>query len=551
MIYPGGLEVDYSYDDESRVVGVTASYTNGTNTFLFGYDSASRPTWIGYPNGIYSSFEYDAESRVVGFSHGMFHEREIIRDARGYKTSEEYVVGLAPIVIEGQQLVENNIADQLVHINQRDTWLGGELNQWYERDFLYNDNGQVHRQFVSRPSWNTNSTIDEYTMSYAWTSRNWLEMIGRQEEGSTQYLFSYFRYDAFGTRAGMGVQHTDGSVDSLTYLVLDYTDGLRRPLAETTSSGVVTRYYIWVGTRLLCHIEANGTVRYYHADELGSTLALTDETGNVTDEFAYMPYGECTARTGSTRTPFQWLGGYGVYYDDVSDVYLTLHRCYDHQLKRFISPDPLGIDGGVNVYMWANLNPLAFIDPYGLCAESFGDRFNSGLNKFSSWLDDNEVARRKEQANYQAQYRDYMTNPKYATVRDYSQATRSVADKVTTAFGVYGAYKTFAVAPKSGTTVFRQGTFADDAVGWKGNYLKGKQWAGKHPLTTPNYAKRYGLPAENTKPHWVTGGKTTGPYTTRPAPPSHNSPINTGGGPEILPKDPNSVRLDWFHMLDD
>jgi len=106
-------------------------------------------------------------------------------------------------------------------------------------------------------------------------------------------------------------------------------------------------------------------------------------------------------------------------------------------------------------------------------------------------------------------------------------------------------------APKTGSTVFRQGTFADDAIGWKGNYLKGKQWAGENPLTTPNYAKRYGLPAENIKPHWVTGGKTTGSYTTRPAPPSHNSPINTGGGPEILPKNPNSVRLDWFHMLDD
>lgn len=33
----------------------------------------------------------------------------------------------------------------------------------------------------------------------------------------------------------------------------------------------------------------------------------------------------------------------------------------------FISADPLGIDGGVNVYAYANLNPLAFVDPYGLC----------------------------------------------------------------------------------------------------------------------------------------------------------------------------------------
>ena len=53
-------------------------------------------------------------------------------------------------------------------------------------------------------------------------------------------------------------------------------------------------------------------------------------------------------------------------------------------------------------------------------------------------------------------------------------------------------------AAKATTTVFRQGTFADEAIGWKGNFVKGKQWATDNPLTTPNYAQKYGLPAENT-----------------------------------------------------
>jgi RHS repeat-associated protein len=152
--------------------------------------------------------------------------------------------------------------------------------------------------------------------------------------------------------------------------VIDYADGLKRPLAETDASGNITRYYVWSGSHLPCHIEADGTTRYYHADELGSTLALTDETGVVTDEFAYMPYGTAT-HSGSTETPFQWLGGYGVYYDSTTDLHLTLHRAYSSSMKRFISPDPLGIDGGKNVYMWANMNPLFFVDPYGLCAGEY------------------------------------------------------------------------------------------------------------------------------------------------------------------------------------
>ena len=99
--------------------------------------------------------------------------------------------------------------------------------------------------------------------------------------------------------------------------------------------------------------------------------------------------------------------------------------------------------------------------------------------------------------------------------------------------------------------VYRQGTFADEAVGWEGNYIKGQQWAAENPLTTPNYAQKYGLPAENSAtPDWIVGGKVDGPYTTRPTPASHNSLLNTGGGNEILPQNPNNVKLDWFHMPD-
>ncbi|MGH8489688.1 MAG: hypothetical protein ACREXS_12690 [Gammaproteobacteria bacterium] len=99
--------------------------------------------------------------------------------------------------------------------------------------------------------------------------------------------------------------------------------------------------------------------------------------------------------------------------------------------------------------------------------------------------------------------------------------------------------------------VYRQGTFANEAVGWEGNFVKGKQWANDNPLATPDYAKKYGLPAENTgKPDWIAKGRVQGDYRTRPAPASHNNPANSGGETEILPSNPDNVRLDWFHMSD-
>ncbi|MBN2685222.1 MAG: hypothetical protein JXR40_08070 [Pontiellaceae bacterium] len=201
---------------------------------------------------------------------------------------------------------------------------------------------------------------------------------------SVEYL-----YDASGARIGRIVEATPSSL-STNYFVIDHPDALKRPLAETDALGNVIRFYVWNGARLLCHIEANGTVRYYHADELGSTLALTDASGNVTDQFAYMPYGYAN-HSGSTTTPFQWLGGYGVYYDSATDLHLTLHRAYSSTMKRFIHPDPLGIDGGPNVYVYANQNPLFFVDPSGeipvwLITGGIGAVIGGGIGFFGELL---------------------------------------------------------------------------------------------------------------------------------------------------------------------
>ena len=69
-----------------------------------------------------------------------------------------------------------------------------------------------------------------------------------------------------------------------------------------------------------------------------------------------------------------------MFYDDAIGLHLTVHRAYSPRLKRFLQPDPLGIDGGANVYVWANRNPLFFVDPLGLCAESFWNDFGDALN---------------------------------------------------------------------------------------------------------------------------------------------------------------------------
>ena len=175
-----------------------------------------------------------------------------------------------------------------------------------------------------------------------------------------------FSYDALGNRVGVG-----GHI-----FVPDHSDPLKRPLVECDADGNPIRYYIWGPGRLLGFIDAEGTLTVAHADEQGSVIALTDENGNLLYRAAYSPHGEDWGSSGTNATPFAWLGGLGVMRTGgppssaaaFSPLYLTRHRLYSPVLRRFLSTDPLGVDGGLNLYAYANGDPLAYIDPLGLCA---------------------------------------------------------------------------------------------------------------------------------------------------------------------------------------
>ena len=50
-----------------------------------------------------------------------------------------------------------------------------------------------------------------------------------------------------------------------------------------------------------------------------------------------------------------------------------VHRWYDSSLGKWISRDPIGVEGGVNVYNYTENNPVNNIDPIGLCEEKVID----------------------------------------------------------------------------------------------------------------------------------------------------------------------------------
>lgn len=84
-----------------------------------------------------------------------------------------------------------------------------------------------------------------------------------------------------------------------------------------------------------------GVYSYFLKDHLGSTAALTDSAGGVTDARGYDGFGLPGAKM---ATRFQYTRRES---DNATGLYYYRARWYDPQLGRFISEDPIGFAGGV------------------------------------------------------------------------------------------------------------------------------------------------------------------------------------------------------------
>jgi len=255
---------------------VTVKFLTGSESFSFKYNGAGSLTNMTYPNGITSDFEYDAESRIIGFDYDGKATHTLLRDARGFLTNEIVQIGLIPD--QPQPYTQNrthNSADQLLS--------AGTVS------YAYSANGCQTSMVASASS-----------MAYEYDFDNRLVKVVNGAETAE------YRSDATGARIAR--IFSDGTTTEITYYIIDYADPLKRPLAEADAQGNIKRCYVWSSYGLLAHYEMNrntGAIlfaRYYHANELGSTITLSTSTGAITDRFAYMPYG-AVKHVGMTKTP--------------------------------------------------------------------------------------------------------------------------------------------------------------------------------------------------------------------------------------------------------
>ena len=114
----------------------------------------------------------------------------------------------------------------------------------------------------------------------------------------------------------------------------------------------------------LVHEDRGGVERGYVPDPLGSTVALVDEDGGITDEWTYWPYGEVSSHKGSSTTPFTFVGMLGYFKDLVSSLTYVRARFYQAFTAQWMTVDPM--QSVIHTYSYASLSPLTQTDPSGL-----------------------------------------------------------------------------------------------------------------------------------------------------------------------------------------
>lgn len=371
LTYSDGATVHYAYDALHRMTGVT-DWAGRTTSYQ--YDAAGRVVAAQLPDGSGVHYAYDAAGRLLDISDTaptgkLTFGVHYTLGPSGLRVAEDATLPLEPAVTTGDREFAHNPANQVVSD-------AGET-------FAYDADGNM-----------THGVVGRVPVDLAFDEMNRLVSAGA----------SRYEYDDEGLRVKATVNGR-----TVRY-VQDPSSDLSRVLEEQDEHGHIVARYVYglglISRHELGHGDRRRTapheggedvvfspdpdqgeaargrrsddddgdepderVSVYHFDSRGSTVALTNLHGRITDRYAYDPFGLVVARDGDTPNPYTYDGRDGVV-DDGNGLYFMRSRFYEPRLMRFISRDGMVLGmvtdtQSLNRYAYVLNNPIHAVDPSG------------------------------------------------------------------------------------------------------------------------------------------------------------------------------------------
>jgi RHS repeat-associated protein len=353
IAYPGSTgTVARGYDDAGRLHTVQDWLSNQT---VFNYDANSNLQQTVYANGVQANWTFDAANRLMQISDANGGNQVLnlsyTRDPANQLTAENsqgYGYNtINQLASGGNTTYTYDSADRLtqnaISGGNTSTLAYGAADQVQSMTTM-NGSTQVAKLtygFDSNGNRTSQTDAGNNTTSLAFDAANRLTNYG----SSASYT-----YNGDGLRMSKTVA---GTGEAFTY---DIAQGL--PLVIQDGS---TNYVTGPGGLPLEQIQGS-TATYYQQDQLGSTRALTNQSGAVVGTATYDAYGNPTAPTTGATTPFGYAGQYT---DAESGLIYLRARFYDPSTGQFLSRDPAVATTRLP-YVYTGDNPLSATDPSGL-----------------------------------------------------------------------------------------------------------------------------------------------------------------------------------------
>jgi YD repeat-containing protein len=353
LTYPSGRVVTYAYDALDQVTNIATAGGGVSHPQLarFAYAGPGRLARIGRDNGIITRIDWDGLDNPAN-SAGDYGWQEVSRVRDGSVASPSLVMDRAGTYSRTQSKTAladavslHNLAltyDPLEQLVESSVHLSGspQLDTLYALDAEGNRQHVITNGVTMLPDYAMSSALppgDFFMNRYTTTpfggqsyDANGNLMVRTSLVGPTFYHYDYadrlvevdalstlgtlapvatFTYDALGRRISKttypGVPAAPVTTQYV-YDVVEYKDGedgtMRTRhgcILEARVGGILNQSYVHT-TGLKEEIRENdnvvftatGEAHYYHCDDLGNTLALTDAGGTVLERYAYDDYGQ-------------------------------------------------------------------------------------------------------------------------------------------------------------------------------------------------------------------------------------------------------------------
>jgi len=373
MTRPNGTRTEWGYDLTGKVEEIRDVNGAGSllSTLAYSYRSDGMRSEVietSFENGVPTSairkqYEYDSLSRLTGEVVSVVGGESVRSESYGYDLAGNRVRAEKSGNNDGVVTYTYDDNDRLI---QEDFSGASGVNT---RSFEYDANGALIREL--------SVGIDEYEKLCEYSPEDRLSKVTviYTDGGVLVRREVTFTYNHLGDRVRKQVKSfaDDVLVDELSKFFLFDSHNLTgySQVIETASQagGAAEESYV-IGRKLLAKGTSSGPVVYLHADVLGTTQFVTDDSGNTIQSYEYDAFGDLIEGDGGAIVPAVDHLFTGEYLDLDIGYYNLRARHLDTSIGRFTRVDPF--DGhadrpqSIHNYTYVENDPVNRIDPSGM-----------------------------------------------------------------------------------------------------------------------------------------------------------------------------------------